>query len=111
MNRVVHKAVVIAILISSAYSHAGDLRICEVRQERGTVAKAEFRKIHPCPSTGLKTGACPGWQVDHIIPLASCGCDIVENLQWLKNDIKTCAGIMCKDRWERKINSCQEVRN
>jgi hypothetical protein len=111
VNRVFQKAVVIAILLSSSYSHAGDSRLCEVRQARGTVAKAEFRKIHPCPSTGLKTGACPGWQVDHVIPLASCGCDTVENLQWLKNEIKICAGESCKDRWERKINVCREIGN
>lgn len=71
---------------------ASDARVCDTRQERGWAAKAEFRRIHPCPPTGKTTGACPGWQVDHVIPLASCGCDIVENLQWLKNEIKTCAG-------------------
>lgn len=102
-------AVLLFLLAFPLIASAGDSRICEVRQERGTKAKAEFRKIHPCPSTGKTTGACPGWQVDHVIPLASCGCDVVENMQWLKNSVKTCAGADCKDRWERKINICPEV--
>lgn len=65
-----------------------------------------FQKIHPCPSTGLQTGACPGWQRDHIIPLASCGADAVSNMQWLPLEIKTCAGKTCKDRFERQIYTC-----
>ena len=56
--------------------------------------------------TGSTTGACPSWAIDHVIPLACGGCDSIENLQWLKNSIKSCAGTECKDRWERKIN-CQ----
>ena len=99
-------AAFIALLAFPVYSYAGDSRVCDSRQTRGYAAKAEFRKIHPCPSTGQTKGACPHWQVDHVIPLASCGCDIVENLQWLKTEIKTCAGSLCKDRWERKINAC-----
>jgi len=99
-------ATFLALLAFPVYSYAGDSRVCDSRQTRGYAAKAEFRKLHPCPSTGQTKGACPHWQVDHVIPLASCGCDIVENLQWLKTEIKTCAGSLCKDRWERKINAC-----
>jgi len=72
---------------------------------RSTTVYNHFRRIHPCPSTGLYSGPCPGWQVDHIIPLAACGCDTVDNMQWLPEILKTCAGV-CKDRWERKINKC-----
>ena len=64
---------------------------------------AAFQKIHPCPSTGLKTGACAGWSKDHVLPLSVGGCDSVSNTQWLPNLIKTCAGSLCKDRFERKI--------
>ena len=64
-----------------------------------------FRLAHPCPVTFKTTGACPGWSIDHVIPLASGGCDILENMQWLPNEIKSCAGKFCKDRWERIINS------
>ena len=34
-------------------------------------------------------------------------CDDFIISQWLKNSIKTCTGTECKDRWERKINACQ----
>ena len=50
---------------------------------RSPSVKAEFRKTHPCPSTGRKTGACPGWQVDHRQALVCGGADTVDNLQWL----------------------------
>lgn len=105
-----NKPICIAFFLAAFSAQAGDLRLCDTRQVRGYAAKAEFRKIHECPSTGRHAGACPGWQVDHVIPLASCGCDIVENLQWLKNTIKTCAGTECKDRWERKVNKCKEIK-
>ena len=102
-------ATLVALLAFPFYSYAADVRVCATRQERSYTTKAAFRKIHACPSTGKYVGACPGWQVDHVIPLASCGCDVVENLQWLKNSIKTCAGTECKDRWERKINHCKKA--
>lgn len=35
--------------------------------------------------------------VDHIVPLASCGADSIENIQW-----QTKAEVKVKDRWERK---------
>lgn len=62
-----------------------------------------FQKIHPCPSTGLTTGACPDWSKDHQIPLACSGCDSVSNLAWIPNIAKSCSKGYCKDRYERKI--------
>lgn len=41
-----------------------------------------FRNLNPCPATGLAAGACPGWVVDHIIPLSVYGPDTPENMQW-----------------------------
>lgn len=41
-----------------------------------------FRKTHPCPSTGKKTGACPGYVVDHIVPLCWGGEDSPDNMAW-----------------------------
>lgn len=64
---------------------------------------AAFKRAHPCPSTGRTTGACLGWSMDHVIPLACGGCDAVSNLQWLPLSIKICADPHCKDRFERKI--------
>lgn len=66
---------------------------------------ATFQRAHPCPSTGLLVGACPGWQRNHVVPLACGGCDAVSNLAWLPTDIKACAGPHCVDRFERRINA------
>lgn len=60
-----------------------------------------YRKAHPCPVTGASSGPCPGWQLNHIIPLAKGGCDAVSNLMWLPVQVKTCTQAWCIDRWER----------
>lgn len=78
-----------------------------VRDSSGDIVRSSavvraFKNIHPCPVTGLSDGTCPGWQVDHVIPLACGGCDHVSNMQWLPEAIKTAAGVG-KDRFERKI--------
>ena len=78
------------------------------RKSDGTIYRSPtvinaFRKIHPCPSTMLTYGACPNWQINHIVPLACGGKDAVRNMGWFPNDIKTCAGAHCIDRYERKI--------
>lgn len=57
-----------------------------------------FRKMWSCPSTGSKTGACPGWYMDHVIPLSCGGIDAVTNLQWLPE-----ATWRDKSKWERKV--------
>lgn len=75
---------------------------------RRTDVRRAFQKIHPCPSTGLATGACPNWQKDHVISLACGGKDEVNNMQWLPLPIKTAAGVYPKDRWERKVY-CQPM--
>ena len=73
--------------------------------KRSAAVLAAFQRIHPCPSTGKMVGACPGWARNHNLPLACGGCDSVANLSWLPNDIKSCAGAHCVDRFERKINA------
>lgn len=51
--------------------------------DRSKKVLREFVKQQACPSTGLHRFPCPGWQVDHIIPLKCLGLDDPENLQWL----------------------------
>lgn len=108
--------VAVVMMLAVSFRSDADLRVCgePARDANGTIKRSstvltKFQKEHPCPSTGLAYGACPGWAKDHVIPLACGGCDSVENLQWLKNTIKSCAGEECKDRWERKIN-CQPMQ-
>lgn len=77
--------------------------------KRSTTQKALFVKRWPCPSTGQVSGACPGWQVNHTIPLANGGCDIPSNMDWMPTAIKTCAADYCRDRWERKVYANPQV--
>jgi 5-methylcytosine-specific restriction endonuclease McrA len=72
------------------------------RIKRSKAVISAFRTEHPCPATGLTAGACTGWAIDHIIPLACGGCDSVSNMQWLPDTIKSSADADNKDRWERK---------
>lgn len=55
--------------------------------KRSEAAKREFRKIHPCPLTGKHTGACPGWEIDHPVPLCCKGKDKASNMRWLERDV------------------------
>lgn len=70
---------------------------------RSSAVISEFKREHPCPSTGLTKGACPGWSVDHVIPLVCGGVDSILNLQWLPLSIKSASGPWPKDRWEQRV--------
>lgn len=73
MNRTIIAAIgVFAMLALSLPTFARD------RQ-----ARSEFTRSNPCPVTGRSSGACPGYQVDHRIPLAAGGADRPHNMQWL----------------------------
>ncbi len=67
------------------------------RLKRNATVIKEFERLYPLPAWYNRND----WQIDHVIPLANCGRDAVSNLQWLPKTIKTCAGLDCKDRWER----------
>lgn len=107
--------IVAALLLAPVLAFAApDPRYCgePARTADGTIKRSravvrEFRRMYPCPSTGKSTGACPGWQVDHVRPLASCGCDSVANMQWLPQEIKSASGAFAKDRWERRVYTCR----
>ncbi len=53
------------------------------RIKRDPAARRAFQRQHPCPATGKTTGACPGYVVDHIVPLKRGGADAPENMQWM----------------------------
>lgn len=104
-------AICIIALIGYTSALAADPRVHnhEIRRNAdGTIHRDQkqvyaFRKEWPCPVTGKTWGACKGWAVDHVIPLACNGVDEVINMQWLPDSIKSAAGTDPKDRWERKI--------
>lgn len=52
------------------------------RIARSEHAKSDFKKSHPCPSTGKSSGACRGYVIDHVQPLKRGGADSPSNMQW-----------------------------
>ena len=52
------------------------------RIARSAAARRQFQRENPCPSNGRKTGACPGYVVDHIVALKHGGSDEPANMQW-----------------------------
>jgi hypothetical protein len=71
-------------------------RAASGRIRRSTAARRQFRRLHPCPLTGMATGPCPGYVIDHVIALECGGPDTPSNMQW-----QTRAEARGKDRWER----------
>ncbi len=70
------------------------------RDSRGRIARAsqlktEFKKGSPCPATGRSSGGCPGYVIDHVVPLKRGGADKPSNMQW-----QTKAEAKAKDRYE-----------
>jgi hypothetical protein len=64
---------------------------------RNPWVRHQFQRSHPCPSTGKRYGACPGYVVDHIEALTCGGPDKVSNMQW-----QTIQEAKAKDKRERK---------
>lgn len=73
--------------------------------KRSTTELHKFVAVFPCPATLRPTITCSNWQIDHVLPLGSGGCDKPVNMQWLPKAIKTCKGHTCKDRWERTYHA------
>lgn len=74
----------LALLLAVAIAVSNTGATCPL-PARSRKQVTEFRKTHPCPVTGKTKGACPGYAVDHIRPLACCGKDDPSNMQWLSD--------------------------
>jgi hypothetical protein len=72
-------------------------------QARDPTQVRAFRKLNPCPATQLTKGACPGYVVDHIIPLCIGGPDEPRNLQWQSKSVS-----LSKDKLEWEV--CRKYR-
>ena len=70
---------------------------------RSMAERAAFVRHNPCPETGLRRGACPGWQVDHVVALCAGGPDTRANMQWL-----TVVDHRVKTRQDRRI--CRAIK-
>jgi hypothetical protein len=66
--------------------------------KRSQAVLRAFRQAHPCPVTGLTTGACQGWVLDHRYPLCAGGTDTIDNLTWQELQASK-----DKDRLEREL--------
>jgi hypothetical protein len=70
-------------------------------EARSAYQVRKFRHDHACPATGKTTGTCPGYVVDHVIPLCAGGPDKPANMQW-----QTKAESYKKDGQERAYCAC-----
>ena len=108
MKHLLTLVVSLAILVPGAYakgshsstSHSKNYcsacaRNSKNKIKRSTGAKHRFEKTHPCASTGRTSGKCPGYVVDHVIPLKGGGADDPSNMQWQSK-----AAAKAKDRIE-----------
>jgi len=73
------------------------------KPDRSSTAVAEFKRLHPCPANGATKGKCPGYIVDHVIPLCAGGADAPSNMQW-----QTVPDAKAKDRDEQA--QCRAAR-
>lgn len=55
-----------------------------IAEAREPSARRAFARENPCPVTGKASGKCPGWHVDHVVPLCAGGADHPGNMQWLE---------------------------
>lgn len=97
------KGAAVTILLSGGWALLAPLLLTlttPAHAERSSAERLAFVSSHPCPATGQRHGRCPGYIVDHIVPLACGGADAPENMQW-----QTRADALAKDRWER--NACK----
>lgn len=81
---------------TSSLSSASSTRDRHGRIKRNEAARSSFQRQQPCPSTGRRSGDCPGYVVDHVRPLACGGADSPSNMQW-----QTVAEAKAKDKTER----------
>ena len=89
-----------ALLLVTALSGQSPYEHCITRDQRGRIARSAavryaFVRAHACPSTGKHRLPCPGYRIDHIVPLKRCGADTTDNLQWL-----TIEEWKAKTQWE-----------
>lgn len=89
-------AVLMLVLCEASLAHAA--------QPRSHAAVSAFKKQQPCPATGKPAGPCPGYIVDHVLPLCAGGGDTPLNMQWQRVD-----EAKAKDREERA--QCRALRS
>ena len=110
------RAIGVMLLCLLYTSSAVGQDICTIKRDSdGKIARSKwavtlFKRQHPCPATGLSTGRCPGYIVDHAQALCKCGADKPSNLRWqtIKN-AKAKDLWECKPGWPVKLAACEAV--
>ena len=78
------------------------------RIPRSAAEVLAFKRHNLRPATGQRRGACPGYAVDHVVPLGVGGQDLSENMQWIKNRdhrIKTLVDVRECQKLRRMANT------
>lgn len=73
------------LVIASAFAILALPALAQPIQRSQAEVRA-FRAVEPCPATGRRSGACPGWEVDHTVPLCHGGLDHSSNMVWLRKE-------------------------
>ena len=94
MNRILLVIVLLAVAAVAEPSKKNNWSTAH-RYPRSRSVTSAFQRKNPCPSTGRRSGACPGYRKDHIVALCAGGSDSVSNLQW-----QSTAAAKAKDRAE-----------
>jgi hypothetical protein len=81
-----HTAILLTLCVASS-AFAGP---------RSRAVLRDFQRQNPCPATSSARGPCPGYVIDHIVPLCAGGADAPGNMQW-----QTVEAGKVKDRAER----------
>jgi hypothetical protein len=71
--------------------------------QRSASERRAFQRAELCPANAQPRGPCPGYVVDHIVPLCAGGADLQANMQW-----QTLADSLAKDAGERHY--CAHLR-
>lgn len=45
-----------------------------------------IQEVNPCPATGSRSGACPGYIIDHVVQFNRGGANAPGNMQWQTKD-------------------------
>lgn len=90
------------LLVGPAFGQATTSPVSPVEARNPAQVRA-FRADHACPGTNKLRGACPGFVVDHLWPLACGGPDEPWNMAWQAK-----AESYKKDVLERRI--CLNLR-
>ncbi len=80
---------IVGLLAFTPFAQARNANYCTTCErdthghiKRSQEAKQDFKREHPCPSTGKAKGRCEGYIIDHIVPLKRGGADAPSNMQW-----------------------------